>query len=604
MRITAYALSKDVPFELEINEDGSFLGGLRFRYRGYSHQFDEIQAFAQSNTLDFSLPGQKGLLHSGDSYDSFGIDFISDRAALDAVFCLLESPSYTFDGAGFIALAKFAQQRLTTTQDDERLNSIIQKRFDSSLQNNKRLIEAYQKIRAIVVRHRTLDNADQLLPYESSIKNIEALAQLMRQNQTIYQAIRKLYNNAVTITNYTATDVEILESWVDKITAKLKQWLYLAEQEEVTVQEKPAIEVEERQKILTRKANVGLILDPIGTSELDNHLIEDRDEITKMTQMIVGLSQIYQKNITAKQDSDGWFGWLIKKFKELFVSAQEEATKEETTDVNSLMASGVLGREEQYLAFEFKHGTYLDGDYNLGSRAQRAENPIITVLDAKNMPNQLKLKVIRCLLEEHHCDVNEVDAYSGQTVLEYLLASPNSSLYLEDQGKDELYDIAKLLIDKGAYVNSRQVGALTPLHYAAESPLRTAPQIMQLMIERGAKVNHKSTQRMSVHYGGGFDNEIILMESTPLAVAVISKNPAKAKMVELLINHNAHKTDETPAQIKRLEPRALTLTELHQASLKLSSEYSYSFHSQPSKLDAEKLSSLLVLENAVSSVLS
>ncbi|MCE0724160.1 ankyrin repeat domain-containing protein [Legionella resiliens] len=599
MRTKVYALKNAHPFELEIKEEGNFYGG-QYKLRLHSHRLETLEGFAEAHQLQYSLPNKNGLLHSGDLYDRYGLDFNSDKEALDAVLALLESDEYTFDAKGFLALARFAQTRLGDSQDTLRLNKIVKKRFDSSLQNNQLLINTHQSLKEIVIKNRPSVEIAEFKPFKADETTIETLAELMQQNQQLYTNIRKLYNQGVTISNYAATDIQITESWITQLINKFKKLLESSKEPDNEV-------LEGQEKISARQSNTGVILDKMGTSELDCHLLEDSEMINEIGRKASVLVDACHKNINSKHDSMDWFSWFISKFNELFVSVQKEATDQANSDITSMIQTGALAREEQYIAFEVKQGTYLDGKYDLSSREQRAKNPLITVLDAQNMSNTLKLNVLRCLIEEHGCDVNEVQSYFDQTVLEYLLSSPNSSLYLEKQGGEEVYDIAKLLIEKGASLKPKnKEGALSPLHYAAQSTLAKAPEIMALMIEKGADVNYQAKKgKATVHYNGGYDNELTLSEPTPLAVAAITTNRRKAEMIEVLIKNGADKTVTTEVKIAQKRTETQDLTTLYQTALRRQKDDHYSFHSSyyPSSSESSKITAMLSSGNTIENTL-
>lgn len=567
MPITAHSLDSDnIPsmiVHLKNTSPSLFEGfELRFFYQGYQQQFDKIVKFAENHNLKFSLPGDEGLIGASD-FDLFCIEFYSNESALQAVFCLLNSRTHTFDAKDFIELAQFAKKQLQTPDDRSQFETIIARHFEAALRNNSRLMTVHQSLTGLLAEAGGAEEqeAKEHEAYKEKAATLETLTDLIRQNQKIYASTRKYYNAAVILVNNTNTDIGFFELW----SRKISELLHSIRGEQGAA---PELSQEEEQEILNRPANRGQLLEPIGTSEIANTLhLEDERRISKMERAASNLTSVYQNNIESKENSLGWLTWLVGKCKALFNSLGEMFSQEETQDLATLMKGGQLA-DNRYIAQAFFNGTYRDDAYQQDSE-QLAQNPIIAVLDAKNMTNALKHDIILRLIRDHGCDVNKIEQYSKKTPLEYLLASPNASLYLEKQGSEEVYLIAELLIKNGASLRPSRREAPSPLHYAAKSCLKIAPRIMDLMLSNGADVNYRTSETMDVYYDGDCNNKITLLDSSPLALAVISRNPNQAQLVKLLVDCGATKTEEFRASIQEDSPRSLTLLELYEAKLSM-----------------------------------
>jgi hypothetical protein len=413
----------------------------------------------------------------------------------------------------------------------EQLGKIINDKYKKALAHYDSLKNNYIQLQNInPVKNQDRENIihkerDYLIRNDSN-KTIDSLEKLMNCNfNEIYPIVHENYNEAVRVLNEKGAEVEIIESFLDKIIKKVKE-AFRTTNEEVKA---PISPIENRSPNVAEHESY---LQKIHSS--DNFI--DESWADQIAMQIKRLNDKYQKNLNSKENSLGFWQWLIDNFSRIALSSKSEKNKVEQGIDNS--RENHFGSLLDTKVFEILNDARRSGD----------TSPIVRAMKDKTMELDLKLQVITKLLEEKKCDINQVE--KGQyrdhlTPLEYLL-----SHYDYDIGTEGALEIATLLIEKGASLKAQSDGALSPLHYAVTSQLECALDIMKLMIDKGANVNYLPAANVESKVNFNYVyHEIKLVGASPLELAAISRNAQKEAMIELLTDNGAGLSRKTSTSI-------------------------------------------------------
>lgn len=150
----------------------------------------------------------------------------------------------------------------------------------------------------------------------------------------------------------------------------------------------------------------------------------------------------------------------------------------------SALSAGRDIHPSSQLAYLFLNNVYTEEEKESNDKSDKLEspdtNPIIQVLNARNLSHHTKCEVLKALIRLHHPCLNRLDN-KGYTPLEYLLSSPNSEL-IQSQGP--ILELVDILVQSGAYLGL--TNGHSPLHLAEVSKLNEASAIVKYLLEAGA----------------------------------------------------------------------------------------------------------------------
>lgn len=539
-------------------------------------------------------------------------EYSNAKDQLEEIGKWLDSPDYAFDAEQYNVLLDYALEAIRvlhplnmTVMD---FHEFINKTLKATDQVNTDLNEIYNSL---------LELNEKPLVYYVKPNNgfsdelawkIANLKLLKTKNQNFYARIRKVYNQVVTKNNHLATEIDFSLSFIDKIILAIKQHLTTAGSKKLNVER-------EKSAVFIKRMDV---------TELGCKFYQLPDQLTEIKTPSKALAKHYRENQLKKGRLILSLEKIITTFREAFQSTYETLSSFARSEVDSLREKKGLS-EIHYLGSEFFKGTYLE----LSTREQTATTPICRALASK-LPPDIKSKVIECLQQEFGCSVNEIsylasDFFHGNylgckdnatpqqnaanpicTVLKSPLSivnklevirslveefgcnvnevypytyEPMTSLeYLLDgcfapKESEGFVEIAQYLIEHGASLEAKKIGGYSPLHHAAASRHPKAGEVIELMIAKGAKINYAATDCVGdcAHL---VDAKIFVRDATPVALAILRNNPK------------------------------LALVFLKQKELDVSLQYTYnhvcSWFNKPKEISAKKyIGNLLHLINAV-----